>query len=140
ERNDALTHAQVWRAPSTPIGHASLGRDPGAPQTIECQFKLTDLGGTTPKFHCLLDRGTEIRAKYGRGEEIPAEAAATRLLKALGFGADNVALIERLRCYGCPREPFITLKIVEATKAQHVYEQVIDHDAYQEFEWTAVED
>jgi len=140
ERNDAVARAQVWRAPSVPIGRASLGPDPNAHRSLECRFKLTDLGGTTPKFHCLLDRGTEIRAKYGRGEEIPAEAAATRLLKALGFGADTVALVERLRCYGCPRAPFTTLKIVEATKARHVYERVIDHDKYQEFEWTAVEE
>src|SRR6185295_13501660 len=94
ERNDAVARAQVWRAPSVPIGRASLGPDPNAHRSLECRFKLTDLGGTTPKFHCLLDRGTEIRAKYGRGEEIPAEAAATRLLNALGFGADRVALVE----------------------------------------------
>jgi hypothetical protein len=139
QREDALARAQVWRAPAVPITRASLGTDASAPREIDCQFKLTDLGGTTPKFHCVLDRGSEIRAKYGRGEEIPAEAAATRLLTALGFGADRVALVERLRCYGCPIEPFITLKIVEATKTKHVYERVINHDNYQEFEWVALE-
>jgi hypothetical protein len=139
QREDAIARAQVWRAPAVPIGHATLGADASAPRALDCRFKLTDLGGTTPKFHCVLDRGTEIRAKYGRGEEIPAEAAATRLLNALGFGADRVALVERLRCYGCPRAPFTTMKIVEATRAQHVYEHVINHDNYQEFEWVAVE-
>ena len=139
QREDALEHAQVWRNPAVPIARASLGADASAPREIDCRFKLTDLGGTTPKFHCVLDHGSEIRAKYGRGEEIPAEAAATRLLTALGFGADRVALVERLRCYGCPREPFITLKLVEATKTKHVYEHVINHHNYQEFEWVALE-
>ena len=58
---------------------------------------------------------------------------------ALGFGADSVALVERLRCFGCPREPFTTMKIVEATRTQHVYGRVVNHDTYQEFEWVAVE-
>jgi hypothetical protein len=82
QREDALTRAQVWRAPAVPVSRASLGADASAPREIDCRFKLTDLGGTTPKFHCMLDHGSEIRAKYGRGEEIPAEAAATWLLTA----------------------------------------------------------
>jgi hypothetical protein len=72
---------------------------------LDCHFQLSDLGGTTPKFRCALDDGSEVRVKYGFGSEIPAEAAATRLLAVLGFGADRVTLVERLRCYGCPREP-----------------------------------
>jgi len=76
ERADAIARAHVWRAPKIPIARAVL-RGAAAPPLIECRFKMTDLGGTTPKFHCLLDSGREIRTKYGGVPEIPAEAAAT---------------------------------------------------------------
>jgi hypothetical protein len=54
ERADAIARAQVWRAPKTPIPRASLGMDRTTPDMIECRFRLSDLGGTTPKFHCVL--------------------------------------------------------------------------------------
>jgi hypothetical protein len=139
ERADALARAQVWRAPKTPIARANLGADRTTPSFVDCRFRLTDVGGTTPKFHCVLESGKELRAKYGPGSEIPGEAAATRLLAALGFGADTVTLVERLRCHGCPNEPFVTTKVVEATSAQPLYERVVDHDTYEDFEWAAVE-
>src|SRR5262245_35270052 len=80
ERADAIARAQVWQAPRTPIASAALGSDRSAPSTLECRFTIAGLGGTTPKFHCLLDSGEEVRTKYGGGGEIPAETAATRLL------------------------------------------------------------
>ena len=139
ERADAIARAHVWRTPTTPIARAHLGADPTTPSIIECRFRLSDLGGTTPKFNCVLDSGKELRVKYGPGAEIPGEAAATRLLTALGFVADTVTLVERLRCYGCPNEPFVTTKVVEATGAQQLYERVADDDDYEDFEWVAVE-
>jgi hypothetical protein len=138
-RADALARAQVWRAPAMPIRHVRFGRDPTTPNALDCQFKPTDIGGTTPKFHCVLGSGTEIRAKYGYGDEIPSEAAATRLLTALGFGADTVTLVERVRCYGCPKEPFLTMKVVTASRTRRLYERVVNHDAFEEFHWVAVE-
>jgi hypothetical protein len=80
ERADAIARAQVWRAPTTPIGRALLGADRRAPAMIECRFRFTDLGGTTPKFDCVLPSGKELRVKYGPGSEVPAEVAATHLL------------------------------------------------------------
>lgn len=139
ERADAIARAQVWHAPKTAIGRAVLGADRHAPSMIECRFRLEDYGGTTPKFDCLLPSGKEWRVKYGPGGEVPAEAAATRLLSALGFGADAVTLVERLRCYGCPNEPFVTAKLVEATHAQPLYERISNEDSYEDFEWVAVE-
>jgi hypothetical protein len=139
QRADALARAHVWRAPQTPIARAALGRDLSVPPEIECRFKISDLGGTTPKFDCLLETGDEIRTKYGSAE-IHAEAAATRLLAALGFGADTITLVERLRCYGCPKAPFVTTKIVEATRTGPLYENVVDAQSYEEFEWVALEE
>jgi hypothetical protein len=139
KRADAIARAQVWRTPKTPIARAALGHDPAASSQVDCRFTISDLGGTTPKFDCLLESGKEVRIKYGSGGEIPAEAAATRLLAALGFGADTVALVERLRCYGCPKQPFVTTKVVEATRTRPLFEHAIDHGEYEDFEWVAME-
>jgi hypothetical protein len=138
ERADLIARAQVWRAPKMPIGQAVLGAD-RAPAMIECRFRFSDLGGTTPKFECMLPSGKELRVKYGPGAEVPAEAATTRLLTALGFGADTVTLVERLRCYGCPNEPFVTSKVVDATRTQPIVERVINEDDYEDFEWAGIE-
>ncbi len=139
ERASALMRAHVWRAPSTPVSRANLGADRHGPSNLECRFRFNELGGTTPKFDCLLPPGTALRIKYGPGSEIPAEAAASRLLTALGFGADRMALVERLRCYGCPREPFVTTKVIEATRTRALYERVSDENGYTDFEWVSVE-
>ena len=139
ERADAIARAQVWRAPATSIGRALLGADRRAPAMIDCRFRFSDLGGTTSKFDCVLPSGKELRVKYGLGSEVPAEVAATRLLTALGFGADTVTLVEQLRCYGCPNEPFVTAKVVGATRTQPLYERVADEESYEEFAWAGVE-
>ena len=137
ERADLLARAQVWRQPRVPISRASFK---GATlDEVTCRFKVTDLGGTTPKFDCELEDGEEIRIKYGNGPEVPTEAAATRLLSALGFGADHVVLVSKLRCYGCPEEPFSTMRAVEITRGKALYEQMVDFDSYEDFEWVALE-
>jgi hypothetical protein len=123
ERDDAMVRARVWRAPEKPIAQASLL--PEVADEVECRFTLTELGRTTPRFRCVLGSGEEVRAKYGPGGEILAETAATRLLSVLGFGADDVTLVKRLRCYGCPNDPFATSKT--------------DRNEFEEFEWVALE-
>ena len=65
EREDAIARAQVWRQPRTRIARATLTTD--TITTATCRFKMEALGGTTPKFRCVLPSGLEIRAKYGRG-------------------------------------------------------------------------
>ena len=94
-RRDALTRARVWPEPIPP-----LADEPFRAATIDeisCRVLVTRLGGTTPKFDCALASGETIRVKYGSGSEIPSEAAATRLVRALGFAADSITLVKRLR-------------------------------------------
>jgi hypothetical protein len=138
ERLDAITRAQLWHEPTSGTGRSRL-----PPQVVidelSCRFVLKRLSGTTPKFNCLLDTGEEVRIKYGKGAEIPAEAAATRLLRALGFGADEITLVRRLRCYGCPLEPFTTSAAVQTVRAGGVYEHVLDYDDVHDYEWVALE-
>jgi len=71
-----------------------------------CSFVPGEPTGTTPKFDCRLGTGEKIKVKYGWTREIAVEAAATWLLRRLGFGADRVWRVKRLRCYGCVISPF----------------------------------
>src|SRR5687768_7288963 len=139
ERLDALSRATVWQRPAGPIARARFDADPNQPKSIECTFAVTEVGGTAPKFDCHLETGERIRVKYGRSPEIPSEVAAARLLHALGFGADDVMLVEKLRCYGCPAEPFITMRTLGFAGAHELYGKVMNKDSYKDFEWVAVE-
>jgi hypothetical protein len=139
ERADALARATVWTRPQTPVAKARLDSDPKQPQSIECTFQVEEVGGTAPKFDCKLENGEKIRVKYGRTPEIPSEVAAARLLHALGFGADDVMLVPKLRCYGCPAEPFVTMRTLGLAGAHELYGKVMNKDSYKDFEWVAVE-
>lgn len=139
ERLDALSRAIVWLPPRVPIARARLDAHPNQPQSLECTFAITELGGTAPKFDCDLPNGERIRVKYGRSPEIPSEVAAARLLHALGFGADEVMLVEKLRCYGCPAEPFLTMRTLGLAKANDLYGRVMNRESFKDYEWVAVE-
>jgi hypothetical protein len=107
-RNDALRRAQVWRPTNVPA--MNIRRGPGgkgafAPNAlVQCEYVERDMNGATPKFTCKLPDGDEVKVKYGRDNgEVYAEVAATRLLWALGFGADHMYPV-RVKCQGCPLE------------------------------------
>lgn len=101
-----ITRAQVWRPTDIATKNLLLGPDgPGAFHPFEmvmCDFVSKKLDGNTPKFACLITPDDEVKVKYGDGNgEVPAEIAATRLLWALGFGADRMYPV-RVVCRGCP--------------------------------------
>jgi hypothetical protein len=139
ERADALARAAVWLKPEVEISQANFGTPADQPQSIACKFILDNPGGTAPKFDCTLDSGERIRVKYGSTPEIPSEIASTRLLHALGFGTDTVMLVENVRCYGCPKEPFLTMKAVDFTKAEGLYRKLVNYDTFEDFPWALVE-
>ena len=138
ERTDALSRATMWQAPP-PISKARLGADPKQPKSVTCTFEITQLGGTAPKFDCRSPEGDRLRVKYGRTPEIPSEVASARLLRTLGFGADTVILVDSVRCYGCPAEPFMTMKTLGFAGAEKLYAKVMDVKEHRDFEWAAVE-
>jgi hypothetical protein len=116
-RESALASARVWRQPATAIGLADLRVNPQRPDRlsdddeIDCRFTLTPVDGTTPKFYCALSSGELVKIKYGRNNpELLAEVAASRLLTALGFMADHMFVLKRVRCAGCPTFPFQALR------------------------------
>jgi hypothetical protein len=142
-RDDALRRAKLWRPadPST-VNFANNPPDPrGTLSTpvVRCQFIPRPAHGTTPKFDCVLPDGEVVKVKYGHTGEIHAELAATRLLTALGFGADPVFLIPRVRCYGCPRFPFYVMWALDHLGARAIVTRWMPEDRYTDFEWVAVE-
>ena len=107
--------------------------------TLECRYLAKEADGTSAKFDCVLADGRAIKVKYGRNPEIHAETLATTLLTALGYATDRVAIVPRVRCYGCPRFPFATMQLLQflgagGALAPHGFEH-----GYTEFTWPAVE-
>ncbi len=122
-RADALRRAQVWHPPAVPVAQADLGVSNGPlpdGAEIECDFELRTTDGMTPKFWCRPRdgqhaRGRPLKVKYGRyNREVKAEVAATRLLAALGFGADHMSVAKRVRCHGCPAYPYARARYWDA--------------------------
>jgi hypothetical protein len=110
-RDEALVRARLWRRPDRPIAEADLRRNPDGPRDLSvgdhavCKFLPKVASGSTPKFFCVFEDGEVLKVKYGGDPEIQTEVAATRLLHALGAGADHVYLVKKLRCFGCPADP-----------------------------------
>jgi hypothetical protein len=142
-RDDALRRARVWR-PSDVAGF-DFGANPPDPtdelsgEVANCRFLSEAVDGTTPKFTCVLPGGDVVKVKYGRTAEIPAEAAATRLLTGLGFGADRIYILPRLRCFGCPPLPFHVSRVLGFVRADNVPGFLGPDRRVAEYEWVAVE-
>jgi hypothetical protein len=105
ERHAAIARAQVWTPTRVarmnmrvgPQGHGSFAPE----QTVTCDYVDKKLSGSTPKFACKMN-GDELKVRYGRTNgEVYAGVAATRLLWALGFGADALYPVHVI-CRGCP--------------------------------------
>lgn len=113
-RDDALAAARVWSPPPVPISQFDFTANPpngfDRSAVVECRFTVHELSGLTPKFHCQSADGRVLKIKYGRqNAELQAEVAGTRLLRALGFPADDMFVVRAVRCAGCPRFPFQSL-------------------------------
>jgi len=123
-RADTLKRAKVWRPPAVPIASADLSRNPAGPDAlaatdvIPCRFQLKSSEGRSPKFQCVRAGGEILKVKYGRNNpETFGEVAATRLVSALGFGADRMYVVAGVRCYGCPVFPYPKVGIFDAIRA-----------------------
>ena len=112
-RLEALRHAQVW----TPGDIASRNIKSGpaesggfAPEeVVTCEYVEEPQTGT-PKFDCAITPEDTVRVKYGeQNGEVYSEVAASRLLWALGFGADHMYPVKVI-CKGCPADPMKTTK------------------------------
>lgn len=141
-RAELLRRTRVRHATQPAIARVDFSREPGdAPigELVACRFQLSEPTGTTPKFECVRPDGEVLRVKYGGAPEIPAEVAATRLLTALGFGADHVALARTVRCFGCPREPYFVTKALDRVDLAERYARGLDYGTHVDFDWVSVE-
>ena len=101
-----VARAQVWTP--TDIPNMDVRRGPAAADapeaTLRCEYVDKNLDGHSPKFQCRIAPGDEIKVKFGLGNgEVYGEVAASRLLWALGFGADRMYPV-RVICRGCPED------------------------------------
>jgi hypothetical protein len=143
ERDKLLSRARVRRpAPAAPVDFSVNPPDPSgllSQPVVNCQYLRREEDGTSAKFHCVLADGEIVKVKYGGTAEIHAEVAATRLLAALGFGAERMYLVQRIRCYGCGRTPFYTGWLLDRVRLREIVTGAVPDDRYTEFEWAAVE-
>jgi hypothetical protein len=157
-RQDALARAVVWVAPHQAPQTADLRGNPDCPpgrgDPLTCRFQPGKTGGDSPKFECLFESGEVLKVKYGPSAEVHTEVAATRLMHALGVGADRMYLVERLRCFGCPQDPYRMLRCIsspfEALSSQcaDIYGErragkgvvvEVDYSRYTDFDLVAIE-
>jgi hypothetical protein len=69
---------------------------------VNCNYVDKALEGRSPKFACRIGDTDEVKVKYGGANgEVYGEVLATRLLWALGFGADAIYPVNVV-CRGCP--------------------------------------
>jgi len=103
DRLAVIRRAQVWRQTDVAAFDFKAGAEGVAPwSAVACDYVNKPLGGNTPKFACRLPSGETVKVKYGADNgEVYAGVAATRLLRALGFGADLMHPA-RVDCRGCP--------------------------------------
>jgi hypothetical protein len=137
-RRDALQRTRVWQEPPVPVAQADLGREPPGPGALGrdarllCRFQYRSSPGYSPKFHCVQLGGDVLKVKYGwNSREVRTEVAATRLLAALGFGADRMYVVERVRCFGCPPYPYEKLAWLGILR--------VDYREYRDFDFVSIE-
>jgi hypothetical protein len=142
-RDRALARAHVFASDAVASSTADFAKDPNEgvidPRLTTCRFLATEPTGTTPKFDCKLPSGEKIKVKYGWTREIPAEIAATRLLSALGFGADRMSRVETVRCFGCVVSPFYVRSAMRKLGLTKWFDAHLGYDHFVEFSDVAVE-
>jgi hypothetical protein len=137
QRRDALRRATFIVPAGVRRVHASSPSSPLRRPVPACLFVPSEPSGTTPKFDCVFADGPTVKVKYGHDAEIHGEAAATTLLRLLGYAADTVTVVPRLRCHGCPRHPFVAAHLRRRFFIPLVPEEI--RGGYTDFEWVSVE-
>jgi hypothetical protein len=106
DKASAVARAQVWRPTNIPSMDLKAGpTGPGAfpfRAEVECDYLDKQLSGRSPKFACMATGNDELKVKFGGANgEVYGEVLASRLLWALGFGADHMYSVKVI-CRDCP--------------------------------------
>jgi len=144
--DDAMRRARVWIEPEIPIAQANLGQNPSGPNAfavtdeVRCRFRPQGVGGSTPKFDCELPSGEKVKVKYGPDNaEVYTEVAASRLLAALGFPTDQMSIVERVRCFGCPKNPYAAMQCFNAGAPPDGCLPDLDYSHFEDFDDAVIE-
>jgi hypothetical protein len=106
-----IRRAQVWAPTNVPAMDLRAGpQDPGAYQpneAVTCDYvEKKSMPGHTPKFDCAVSETDVVKVRYGANNgKVQGSVLATRLLWALGFGADRLYPV-RVTCRGCSPDPW----------------------------------
>ena len=105
-----IRKAQIWSPTNVPEMDLRAGpQGPGAFQPNEmvtCDYVEKKLPGTSQKFDCAIREGDVVKVRYGQQNgKVEGAVLASRLLWALGFGADRLYPV-RVTCRGCSPDPW----------------------------------
>ena len=137
DRSEVLARAQVWQP--TNVRARNLRRGPDGPgafaagAVVRCEYVEKRLSGASPKFACRIGSDDEVKVKFGpENAEVYGEVLATRLLWALGFGADRMYPV-RVVCRGCPR----TIEATEMSPDVMQFDPAVIERKIEGTEWPA---
>ena len=120
-RRELIRRARVWSPTDIPAVDIPMGPQDGRGfqpnATVSCTYVRRARRGNSPKFYCRLADGNVVKVKYGKDNaEVYAEVMATRLLWALGFGADAQYPVTVV-CQGCTADPWTTPETRPGTRS-----------------------
>jgi hypothetical protein len=122
-RETFFRSAQIWTPTKT--SELDIRSGPSGPhafrpdELVTCDFVATPRSGSSRKFNCKLANGDVVKVRYGaENGEVVGTVLATRLLWALGFGAD-AAYPVRVVCRGCSDDPWNKRESIEGS---HVFD------------------
>ena len=138
KKNSVRIRSVLWREP-TDIRTRNLLFGPGG-QRLRPQgpfkFIKEDRDGSSPKF--VVEDRTGVRWKAKLGEEAKPEAAATRLLWAVGYFADVNYYHPRLQVSGLPRlsrgQKYVSGNVVNGVRLERVDKSVKKVDDWSWFD------
>lgn len=110
-RRAFIGHANVWMPtdiPSMDLRAGPQGAGAFAPNVVvTCNYvEKAQLPGTSRKFDCAITPDDVVKVRYGADNgKVEGEVLSSRLLWALGFGADRVYPVT-VRCRGCSPDPW----------------------------------
>jgi hypothetical protein len=105
-----IQKANVWAPTNVPQMDLRAGpQGTGAfqpDQSVTCDYVKAKLPGTSRKFDCDVGDGDVVKVRYGSDNgKVEGAVLASRLLWALGFGADRLYPV-RVTCRGCSADPW----------------------------------
>ena len=106
QRLEVIRRAEVWQPTDVASVDMKAGPKKGAfvpGETVTCDYVKEAFTGATPKFACVIGKDDRVKVRFGVDNgEVYAGVATTRLLWALGFGADALYPVHVV-CRGCPK-------------------------------------